>query len=79
MMLFIVESIEKEIKKYTEAYALHNRAPDLAVGFICHINEEDKECLLSDVDKVLPYGMTFSHTYENGKLNLIIKEVDLND
>lgn len=75
MMLFIIESIEKEIKKYTEGYALQNRAPDLAIGFICHINEEDKECLLSDIDKVLPYGMTFSHIYENGKLDLTIKEL----
>ena len=75
MMLFIVESIEKEIKKYAKGCTLQNRAPDLAVGFICHINEEDKECLLSDIDKVLPYGMTFSHTYENGKLDLTIKEL----
>lgn len=75
MMLFIIESIENMIRKYTQAYALQNRAGDLAVGFICHINEDDKESLLNDLDVSLPYGLTFSHTYENGKLDLTIKEV----
>lgn len=75
MMLFIVENIEKLIKQYTEAYAIQNRAKDLAVGFMMHINEEDKELLLNDIDKYLPYGLTFSHTYENGKMDLTIKEV----
>lgn len=75
MMLFIVESIEKMIKKYTEAYCLQNRINEFGIGFVCHINEEDKEFLLNDLDVNLPYGLTFSHTYKNGKLDLTIKEV----
>ena len=39
------------------------------------INEEDKEKLLNDLDLVLPYGLTFSHTYKNSHLAVIFKEV----
>ena len=78
MMLFIVDSIEKIIKKYTTNYVLENRSPDLSIGFICSIdNDESKELLLNEVDLTLPYGLSFSHTYENGKLDLNIKEVEI--
>ena len=75
MMLFIIELIEKEIKKYTEAYIFQNRLPNFLICFRCHINEEDKEKLLNDLDLVLPYGLTFSHTYKNSHLEVIFKEV----
>ena len=43
MLLFILNTIEKLVKKYTEAYVFTNRAPDLAVQLTARINEEDKE------------------------------------
>ena len=75
MFLMILEKIEAEIKKYTEAYVFVNALPDFRVCFRASINEEDKELLLNDLDLVLPYGLTFSHEYENGHLIVKFKEV----
>lgn len=74
MFLMILDTIEKYVKKYTEAYRFGNN-PNLDVELIANINEEDKECLLNDIDLNLPYGLNFSHTYENGKLKVTFKEL----
>ena len=74
MFLIILDTIEQHVKKYTEAYRFGNN-PNLDVELIANINEEDKECLLNDIDLNLPYGLNFSHTYENGKLKVTFKEL----
>lgn len=73
MFLFILDTIERLVKKYTEAYVFTNRAPDLAVQLTARINEEDKENLLNDIDYELRDYVNFSHEYENGKLQIIFK------
>ena len=75
MLFMILEKVEEQIKKYTEAYMFMNALPDLAICFRANINEEDKELLLNDLDLVLPYGLTFSHEYKNGHLTVKFKEV----
>ena len=74
MFLMILDSIEQCVKKYTEAYRFGNN-PNLDVELIANINDEDKEYLLSDIDLNLPYGLNFSHIYENGKLKVTFKEL----
>lgn len=74
MDFYIFCGIDKIAKKYTEAYAIYNRPKDLSVMLQAHVNEEKKECILNELDCVLPYGLNFSHTYENGKLQVIFKE-----
>ena len=73
MLLFILDSIDKIVKRYTEAYIFTNRAPDLAVQLTANINEEDKEHLLNDIDYELRDYVNFSHTYENERLKIIFK------
>ncbi|WP_296849521.1 hypothetical protein [uncultured Methanobrevibacter sp.] len=73
MLLFILDTIERLVKKYTEAYVFTNRAPDLAVQLTARIGEEDKECLLNDIDYELRDYVSFSHEYENGRLQIIFK------
>ena len=72
-ILFVVDSI---IKKYTKGFMLGNRLPDLALTLNANINEEDKEFILNELDIGLPLGTNFEHTYENGKLEVVFKEVD---
>ena len=67
--------IDEIVKRYTEAYMLYNRSPDLAVSLEACVTEEDKEWILSELDCKLPLGLLFSHTYENGKLQITFKEV----
>lgn len=67
--------IDEIIKRYTEAYIMYNRPNDLAVGLEASVNEDDKEWILSELDCKLPYGIDFTHTYINGKLQVIFKEV----
>lgn len=74
MFLIILDSIEQCVKKYTEAYRFGNN-PNLDVELIANINDNDKECLLNDIDLNLPYGLNFSHIYENGKLKITFKEL----
>ena len=74
MFLMILDTIESHVEKYTEAYRFGNN-PNLDVELIANINEEDKECLLNDIDLNLPYGLNFSHVYENGKLKVTFKEL----
>lgn len=73
MFLFVLDTIESLVKKYTEAYVFTNRAPDLAVQLIAKISEEDKEYLLNDIDYELRNYVNFSHEYENGRLQIIFK------
>ena len=73
MLLFILDTIERLVKKYTEAYVFTNRTPDLAVQLTARIGEEDKECLLNDIDYELRDYVNFSHEYENGRLQIIFK------
>ena len=68
-------NIDEIIKRYTEAYAIYNRPEDLSIGLQAHVSEDDKEWILSELDCKLPFGLNFSHTYKNGKLNVIFKEV----
>lgn len=74
MFLMILDSIEQCVKKYTSAYRFGNNQ-DLDVELIANINDENKECLLNDIDLNLPYGLNFSHIYENGKLKVTFKEL----
>lgn len=73
MMLMILDIIENCVKNYTDAYIFTNRASNLAVELNCHISEDNKERLLNDFDIQLPYGLFFSHEYENGKLKVIFR------
>lgn len=73
MLLFILDTIERLVKKYTEAYVFTNRAPDLAVQLTANISEEGKEHLLNDIDYELRDYVNFSHEYENGRLQIIFK------
>ena len=73
MDFYVFCGIDKIVKKYTEAYALSNRSPDLAVQLTASIGEEDKECLLNDIDYELRDYVNFSHEYKNGRLQIIFK------
>lgn len=75
MFLMILDSIKSCVKKYTKAYMFGNNPKNFNVELIANINDEDKECLLNDIDMHLPYGLNFSHTYENGRLKIIFKEL----
>lgn len=70
----VVDNIENDVKNYTEAYGFGNDS-ELNVTLNAMIDEENKEMLLSDIDKHLPYGIMFHHTYVNGLLNVIFKEL----
>ena len=71
MDFYIFCGIDKIVKKYTEAYMLRNRSPDLAVVLTASVTNEEKECLLNDLDFSLRDYVNFSHQYENGKLEII--------
>ena len=73
MLLFILNTIERLVKKYTEAYVFTNRAPDLAVQLTARIGEEDKECLLNDIDYELRDYVNFYNKYENGMFQIVFK------
>lgn len=73
MLLSIIMDIENKVKKYTEAYRFGNDH-DLNVCLWCSIDEEDKEHLLDLIDRSLPYGTNFEHTYnERGILTVTFK------
>ena len=67
--------LDEIVKRYTESYVFYNRAPDLAFTLDAHVNENDKEWILSEFDCKLPYGTNFRHTYKNGKLQVIFNKV----
>ena len=71
MDFYIFCGIDKIVKKYTELYMLKNRSPDLAVVLIASVTDEEKECILNDLDFSLRDYVNFSHQYENGKLEII--------
>jgi len=58
----------QEIKKF-------NRSPDLLVTIETNVSDENKEKILYDLDYELRDWINFSHTYENGKLQIVFKEV----
>lgn len=70
MDFYVFCSIDKIVKKYTEAYALSNRSPDLAVVLTASVTDEQKECILNELDFSLRDYVEFSHEYENGKLQI---------
>lgn len=71
MMFNIFCKIDEIVKKYTESYALSNRAPDLKVVLTALVTDKEKEFILNDIDYTLRDLVDFSHTYENGKLQII--------
>lgn len=72
MMLHTFEKIldiverhsNQEIKKF-------NRFPDLLVTIETNVSDENKEKILYDLDYELRDLISFSHTYENSKLQII--------
>lgn len=65
--------IDEIVKKYTESYMIGNRSPDLAVILTASVTDEQKECILNDLDFNLRDYVEFSHEYENGKLQITFK------
>lgn len=65
--------IDEIVKKYTESYMIGNRSPDLAVVLTASVTDEQKECILNDLDFNLRDYVEFSHEYENGKLQITFK------
>lgn len=70
MDFYVFCGIDKIVKKYTEAYALSNRSPDLGVVLTASVTDEEKECILNELDFSLKDYVEFSHEYENGKLQI---------
>lgn len=70
MDFYIFCGIDKIVKKYTEAYALSNKPQDLAVVLTASVTDEQKECILNELDFSLRDYVEFSHEYENGKLQI---------
>jgi len=68
-------NIDTIVRKYTGAFAIYNRYPDMALTLECRVTEEDKEHILNELDLNLPLDTYFSHIYENGELQVIFKEV----
>lgn len=57
--------IDEIVKHYTGAYAINGES------LICHIDDEEKELLLNDLDL---NGIYFSHEYEEGRLKVTFEE-----
>lgn len=68
-------NIDSIVKKYTDGYMLRNRSPDLAVTLTTLVNDEEKEYILNDLDVELKDYVNFSHTYENGKLEVTFTSI----
>lgn len=66
--------IEEKLNKYSSEYEIKN-VEALNVFISTHLNEENKELFLNELDLILPLGLIFSHEYENGRLKVIFKEV----
>ena len=66
--------IEGKLNKYSSEYEIEN-VEALNVSISAHLNEENKELFLNELDLILPLGLIFSHEYENDKLKVIFKEV----
>lgn len=66
--------IEEKLNKYSSEYEIEN-IEALNVSISTHLNEENKELFLNELDLILPLGLIFTHEYENGKLKVIFKEV----
>lgn len=66
--------IEGKLNKYSSEYEIEN-VEALNVSISAHLNEENKELFLNELDLILPLGLIFTHEYENGRLKVIFKEV----
>ena len=66
--------IEEKLNKYSSEYEIEN-VEALNVFISAHLNEENKELFLNELDLILPLGLIFTHEYENGRLKIIFKEV----
>lgn len=67
--------IEEKLNKYSSEYEIGNDIETLNVLILAHLNEENKELFLNELDLILPLGLIFTHEYENGRLKVIFKEV----
>lgn len=70
-----ISQIKEKLDKYSSGYAIGNDVDTLNVFISAHLNEENKELFLNELDLILPLGLIFTHEYENGKLKVIFKEV----
>lgn len=66
--------IEEKLNKYSSEYEIEN-IEALNVSISAHLNEENKELFLNELDLILPLGLIFTHEYENDRLKVIFKEV----
>lgn len=65
---------EEKLNKYSSEYEIEN-VEALNVFISAHLDEENKELFLNELDLILPLGLIFTHEYENGRLKVIFKEV----
>ena len=75
MLLETKNEIEKICKKYTNNYTFYNKNETLEVCLSCFCDEESKEFLLNDLDKILSQWFNFSHTYYGEKLTICFKDL----
>lgn len=75
MQYQIMLQIKEKLDKYSSGYAIGNDVDTLNVFISAHLNEENKELFLNELDLILPLSLIFTHEYENGKLKVIFKEV----
>lgn len=68
-------NLDDIVKRYTQSYIFENNTENLCLQLIADVTEDDKEWILSEFDCKLPYGINFSHTYENGRLTVLFKEM----
>ena len=66
--------IEEKLNKYSSEYEIKN-VEALNIFISAHLNEENKELFLNELDLILPLGLIFTHEYENGRLKVIFKEI----
>lgn len=65
--------IKEKLDKYSSGYAIGNDVDTLNVFISAHLNEENKELFLNELDLILPLGLIFTHDYENGRLKIIFR------
>lgn len=71
MMYSVFCELDTIVRRHTEAFSLSIRPSDLKVVLIASVTDEQKEFILNDIDYILRDLVEFSHTYDNGKLQII--------
>lgn len=67
--------LDECVANYTSCYVFGNNIKELCLQLIADVTDEDKERMLNDFDLIIPSHIIFPHTYENGRMTVLFKEV----